>query len=212
MTATQRLRYNMQRQLKRMEERGYRFDASLKELLKTAKYQTLKSYQRNRYKKLYSTATAEIDGRIVTGTAKRAEERREAWEKRRRRQDRIDWGRVDYQDVTSQTVQFTQGDIVYQNITDLIDQYPTKGSEILKKALRSEINQYGYDAVVNALAEMPQDQIELAEKIAFYEDDTEKLHEAIEALFSGIKGTVLSQQELKELGNMMDETADFTEY
>ena len=53
LTATQKLRKLVQQQVRRMEQRGYRVDTSLKEKIKTGKYQTLKSIQKNKYKKLY---------------------------------------------------------------------------------------------------------------------------------------------------------------
>lgn len=78
LTATQKLRKLVQQQVRRMEHRGYRVDTSLKEKIKTGKYQTLKSIQRNKYKKLYESSSSEIEGKIVSGEEKRSYERSEA--------------------------------------------------------------------------------------------------------------------------------------
>lgn len=78
LTATQKLRKLVQQQVRRMEHRGYRVDTSLKEKIKTGKYQTLKSIQKNKYKKLYESSSSEIEGKIVSGEEKRSYERSEA--------------------------------------------------------------------------------------------------------------------------------------
>lgn len=78
LTATQKLRKLVQQQVRRMEHRGYRVDTSLKEKIKTVKYQTLKSIQKNKYKKLYESSSSEIEGKIVSGEEKRSYERSEA--------------------------------------------------------------------------------------------------------------------------------------
>lgn len=78
LTATQKLRKLVQQQVRRMEHRGYRVDTSLKEKIKTGKYQTLKSIQKNKYKKLYESSSSEIEGKIVSAEEKRSYERSEA--------------------------------------------------------------------------------------------------------------------------------------
>ena len=78
LTATQKLRKLVQQQVRRMEHRGYRVDTSLKEKIKTGKYQTLKSIQKNKYKKLYESSSSEIEGKIVSGEEKRSYERSES--------------------------------------------------------------------------------------------------------------------------------------
>ena len=78
---TQHERKLVQQQIRRMEERGYRIPAEVKQKIKIGKYQTLHSYHRDDYKKLYSVATGEIEGKIVLGTEYRAYERKIATEK-----------------------------------------------------------------------------------------------------------------------------------
>lgn len=75
-TATQRLRKLLQQQVRRMENRGYRINAELKEKIKNGKYQTLQSIRRNKYAKLYEGSSAEIDTNIVSGRRYRQYERK----------------------------------------------------------------------------------------------------------------------------------------
>ena len=78
---TTKLRQLVAQQIKRMEKRGFSIDDAIREKLKTGKYQTLESYRRKGYKKLYEQATYKIDGKTVTGTRGRIEERKRATEK-----------------------------------------------------------------------------------------------------------------------------------
>lgn len=99
-TATQKLRKLVQQQVRRMEQRGYRVDTSLKEKIKTGKYQTLKSIQKNKYKKLYESSSSEIEGKIVSGEQKRSYERSESARKaavtrRQRRAQQEDYSGYD---------------------------------------------------------------------------------------------------------------------
>lgn len=100
LTATHKLRKLVQQQVRRMEQRGYRVDTSLKEKIKTGKYQTLKSIQKNKYKKLYESSSSEIEGKIVSGEQKRSYERSEsakrAAETRRSRRAQQDLDRRKY--------------------------------------------------------------------------------------------------------------------
>ena len=81
-TATQKLRKNVQATIRRAEKRGIRFSDAFKKLISKAKYQTLKSLQRNKYEKLYSQGTAlSPTGEIISGTQARVLIRRESAKK-----------------------------------------------------------------------------------------------------------------------------------
>ena len=67
-TKTTKERGKLLRQIRSMEKRGYRFSEKDLQKIKSGKYyQTFYSYTRDNYKKLYSVATAEINGKTVTG-------------------------------------------------------------------------------------------------------------------------------------------------
>lgn len=87
-TATQRERKRVQQFIRRAEKRGYLFDEEFKEGLKSAKYQTLKSYTPE---KLYKNAEYVVKrnileygrGEIISGSQGRRLERKVATEKAR---------------------------------------------------------------------------------------------------------------------------------
>ena len=223
MTATQKMRNLVSRQISRMEKSGYRFDTGLKESIKSAKYQTLKSLRDNRYKKLYSSATAEIDGDTVSGSQYRQFVRREAarkasetrrnkhlhvkteeeiqWEEQRRQQDEFEKGIAD---------QFDQGQIVYNNVTSLIDKFPGDPALSLEKGLENEIKNYGLNNVMYAMGNVPERLIEEARNILYYQGSKADKHRAYKAFFDIIKGTINSLEENKEIGDVLDKMTDMS--
>ena len=193
-----------------MESRGYRIPSEMKEKIETGKYQTLKSIQNKQYIKLYKEATAEIDGEIVSGTQYRREERKRAgkkssgaskatasiFETARQEQDVLEKARADL---------YNEGEIIYDNIMELIDTYPTKGSRKLRENLKNEISRYGKEAVLQSMAQSPTQVIASAQQVIFYEDDADSIHSAYQDFADLIRGTIPSADDAKETGELMDE-------
>lgn len=226
MTATQKLRRLVQQQVRRMEKRGYRVEPEVKEKIKSGKYQTLKSYQKDKYQKLYQSSSSEVDGKIVSGKQKRIIERAESarkgaetrrqrrrlqqsnerdardWERRRREQDERD--RRDAEN-------YDEGRIAYSQINDLIEQYPTPGSRMLRNALRSEIGKYGERSVLQAMGQAPDTFIAMAQQIIYYEEESSAIHSALVSFIEVITGTILNTEESKEIGETLDEMTDMGE-
>ena len=242
LTATQKLRKLVQQQVRRMERRGYRVDTSLKEKIKTGKYQTLKSIQKNKYKKLYESSSSEIEGKIVSGEKKlsyersesakrsavtrklkreqrehdkrvfqeaydRAERQRrekelaeeEEWERKRREQDRKERRLAEL---------YNEGRIAYDNIYDLIGEYPTPGSKMLSNALRSEISKYGEEKVIQAMGTAPSTFIETAQMIIYYEEESSAIHTALVNFIEVITGVIVNGELAQDIGETMDEMTD----
>lgn len=242
LTATQKLRKLVQQQVRRMEHRGYRVDTSLKEKIKTGKYQTLKSIQKNKYKKLYESSSSEIEGKIVSGEEKRSYERSEAakragetrklkreqrehdkrvfqeaydraerqrrerelaeeeeWERKRREQDRKERRLAEL---------YNEGRIAYDNIYDLIGEYPTPGSKMLSNALRSEISKYGEEKVIQAMGTAPSTFIETAQMIIYYEEESSAIHSALVSFIEVITGVIVNGELAQDIGETMDEMTD----
>lgn len=239
LTATQKLRKLVQQQVRRMERRGYRVDTSLKEKIKTGKYQTLKSIQKNKYKKLYESSSSEIEGKIVSGEEKRSYERSEAakratetrklkreqqdldrrkydtdrdteqedysgydepeWERKRREQDRKERRLAEL---------YNEGRIAYDNIYDLIGEYPTPGSKMLSNALRSEISKYGEEKVIQAMGTAPSTFIETAQTIIYYEEESSAIHSALVSFIEVITGVIVNGELAQDIGETMDEMTD----
>ena len=268
-TKTQQLRKLVQQQVRRMESRGYRIDDAVKEKIKSGKYQTLQSLRKNRYEKLYSSASAEIDSKIVSGQQKRKYERsqtaRKAAQTRRVRRDiSVEWKTADkdklidelyglheepyeipqaepeedtydyedtYYDTTSEeelwrkervrqdrqdrvnAEMFSEGEAIYSNFLNMIDLFPTPGAKYLNNLLKSEVNQFGEDAVINSLALIDSDIIEDAQS-AIYDSDgsgsaSDRVHKNLQTLADAIKGTIMNTTESKEIGDVLDSMTDF---
>lgn len=261
-TATQRLRANVRRQISRMEQRGYFVPTEIKEKLKSAKYQTLKSYQRNKYSKLYSESTGLSDrGKIISGTEYRQQERKESarksaitrrlrksvserqyhsqdyydeweqqeefereWEQRKQEyQEQFEEQKreEDYDDVWEQQRReqdtldyinakaYQEGEIKYNEIVKLIDQYPTKGAESLKEALKNQIENYGKNNVITAIGMAPDYYVEHARQIIYYEESATAIYGAFLDFFELITGTIPTDAEAKQLGDTLDAMTDF---
>ena len=103
-----------------------------------------------------------------------------------------------------------QGEIMYQNVVDLIDKYPRAGADILQKALSAEINKYGLDLVMAGMAEAPIDVIGEAQNIVFYASSSSSIHRSITNLFDAITGTIRTLQESMALGTAMDTMTDMS--
>ena len=237
LTATQKLRKLVQQQVRRMEHRGYRVDTSLKEKIKTGKYQTLKSIQKNKYKKLYESSSSEIEGKIVSGEKKRSYERSESARKaaatrRSRRAQQVDYSGYDETEWTEADERsyrdeewerkrrerdrkerrlaelYDEGRIAYDNIYDLIGKYPTPGSKMLSNALRSEISKYGEEKVIQAMGTAPSTFIETAQMIIYYEEESSAIHSALVNFIEVITGVIVNGELAQDIGETMDEMTD----
>lgn len=247
LTPTQKLRSLVQQQVRRMEKRGYRIDSPLKEKIKSGKYQTLKSIQRDKYKKLYEAATAESEGKIISGRRKRYIERKEAAEKavktrqRAHRKTDVVWkeapsiteledelydkskrpltpdefermikAKKDARDILAAN-DIQEGNVMYNNIEEIIDKFKDKrkGASILEDALASEIEKYGINAVMEAMANAPGDIIQEAQNIAFYSGDKAERHRSLVHFFDAIIGEVRTLEADKRLGEALDRMTDF---
>lgn len=237
LTATQKLRKLVQQQVRRMERRGYRVDTTLKEKIKTGKYQTLKSIRKNKYKKLYESSSSEIEGKIVSGEKKRSYERSESARKaaatrRSRRAQQVDYSGYDETEWTEADERsyrdeewerkrrerdrkerrlaelYDEGRIAYDNIYDLIGEYPTPGSKMLSNALRSEISKYGEEKVIQAMGTAPSSFIETAQMIIYYEEESSGIHSALVSFIEVITGVIVNGELAQDIGETMDEMTD----
>lgn len=229
-TATQYLRGLVNRQIKRMERRGYTISSEVKDSIKNAKYQTLKSLQRDRYRKLYEKSTATTDtGEEVSGTRRRIQERRESTRKAqetRRRKAEIEqqeqeqerqrrWEeerRLKDEEDRQRAWQVNEGEIIYDKIMKMIDGYPTNNAMKLRSMLSNDISKYGFNHVMMSLANAPAEAISHAETIIYTisdHDTAQVIHAAFVDFANIIRGTKATTEEAKEMGDAMDEMTDF---
>lgn len=175
--------------IRRAEARGYRFDYEIPKMPKRVTSSYLKELKKKTTPEmLYRKATAIGDsGKIVSGTERRKEERKEAALKGIQKKKMVLPAPVSKPSAGA-IPKFS--DIVLSNIRALIAKYPTKGAELLEELLRYEINTYGEDKVAEACEEHTE-LIELAETIVYYSSSKERLHAALTAFAEIIQGTIL---------------------
>lgn len=221
-----------------LERSGYRFPSEFKESLPTLSWQKLRTFTRSR---LYRESTAEVEGEIVSGelakrlrrkaSAKKAVETKRrikelglknVKELRQYEKQHLEKPEIDFETITAdyfkqkrkeaEQGKYDEGEIIYQNILDLIDKYPTRGAVYLSNLLSTEIKKYGKKAVMASLANMPMDAVATAQYICIYEDDSEKIHEALHSLADMIKGYISDEEENREEEEVQDEMTDFGDF
>ena len=104
-----------------------------------------------------------------------------------------------------------EGNVMYQNIEEIIDKFKDKrkGANLLEKVLASEIEKYGKDAVMEAMANAPGNVIQEAQNIVFYNGDKADNHRALVHFFDSIIGEVRTLEADKTLGEALDRMTDF---
>lgn len=124
--------------------------------------------------------------------------------------ERMIKAKKDARDILAAT-DIQEGNVMYQNIEDIIDKFKStrKGANILEKALASEIEKYGKDAVMEAMANAPGNVIQEAQNIVFYRGDKAENHRALVNFFDSIIGEVRTLEADKTLGEALDRMTDF---
>ena len=180
LTETQKLRKSLQAKVRRMQKKGEYVPESVKQQIKEARYQTLKSMRRDKFSRL----KGEIEKAFKD----------EGWESSSDYNIPFDGYEIPY-----------QGDIIYDNVIDMIDTYPSKGSTYLRKRIKEEIRQYGRDAVVRSMSDAGEELVTVARTIAVYDESAEVIHDAIVSFFEIIHGYMPNNSETEEMADMMDE-------
>lgn len=222
-TGKQQAKYEYDKELKRIkrfikraEERGYRFEEEI--LPKRPSKITQASV--NKLKKitpnyLYGKSYALSDnGKIVSGLDKRKEERKKAsqlgWETRRRKKDVDNINKLKSDNKFRS--KFNEGYIVYQNILSMINDCQfERAREHLKSLLNNEIEQYGFDNVMNSLSQAPDRIIESATIALQYDCGAPQHESAIRELEGLLRGTIATAEELKDLQEKMDSDMYYNE-
>lgn len=216
--------------ISRAEKRGYRFPTGFVESLSELSTQKLKTFTPEKLYSEYATAILEETGEIVSGIERRAEERSLSAIKAAKTRidgkfaespegkllqeqfDQIEEQEFDTFDITKDPEYMranlvSEGRIVYENILAIIDSYPSKGSEELRRALNEEIATYGYERVCASLALAPEQAIAAAQDIIYYPTGgttSAEAHRAFMKLGDIIKGTVRSEQDARSIGEILD--------
>jgi hypothetical protein len=144
---------------------------------------------------------AVLDAEYDEYLEKRQKSQEEEWIRKRREQDIKD---------KEQAQEIDAGEVIYKQVNDLINAYPTQGSKFLDKALAKEIAKYGRDAVLQGMANAPEQVIAAAQDILYYEENSDAIHTAFIRFFETIIGTTIEDY-AEELGEVMDEMTDYDE-
>lgn len=170
-----------------------------KQLYKQAKYQTEKG-------KVSGTEGITIRRKI--GAKKGVETRK--FRKWLKTPEGRNWqSQVEAQEVYDYSSDYlpNEGEIVYDRIMEMINQYPTKGSEILKKSLEADIKKYGYENVIKGLAIAPEYAIQSAQLVVHYSGNSEtpsNEHRAYKSFFDLIRGVIPSSEDEKMIGEVLE--------
>lgn len=173
--------------MRSLEKRGYIIPENVKQQIDKGKYQTLKSYQKDGYRKLYENIKAEVNGQTVSGRRKRNLEREQAAQKAAQTK-KAKQGNIP-----------NEGEITYYTLLSLIAQNPGNGAARLQKILDDEIASYGLQAVIRGLAQAPEEAIEDAEKVVHYWDySEEEVADATNELIGILRGYKPTREDLEQ--------------
>lgn len=205
--------------IRRAESRGFRFDKSSiipprPQKPTAASVRRLQALTAN---KLYQKATyLTDDGKVVSGYKGRTLERKRAGKKAYKTQQK----RRHESEVKKQREKLIEAgvfdiprseDVLLNNIDKLLTDYPTLGAVYLKKMLNYQIKRFGRKRVAMALSRSPEDVVKVAQDIVYYESDSSSTSRAIRSMAELITGTILTDEELRDLGSIQEST-DFTDF
>lgn len=161
----------------------------------------------------------------ASGGASGRERRQQEQDKRRtqsrlkeaERKSRIDlptdrYGEVDVDALFSHLDEsFNEGNLMYTRITNMIEAYPYGGGKYLSNMLKSDVSRFGKDKVMKAMANLPSSEIDRVESILYYVGNktSEEAHNDLRAFAEAIKASILSEEELKEVGDIIEQESSY---
>ena len=208
--------------ISRAEKRGYRFDTEFKNQLTEFSTQKLKNLTP---KKLYekSQAISEETGKVITGTERRKEERKEVAQKaqetrRRHKAEREQREYYDYAERDYSEYETSYEDTILTNIESLIRQYEDSdiavrqyGSSLLQQLLDEEITNYGRKAVALACENAPAEAIRASQIVIYASDQSQKDMNIQELRNIITSGVIPSIEQSKQMGETMEAQESFEE-
>ena len=212
----------IRRFISRAEKRGYRFDTEFKNQLTELSTQKLKNLTP---KKLYekSQAISEETGKVITGTERRKEERKEVARKaqetrRKHKAEREQREYYEYSERYYSEYETSYEDTILTNIESLIRQYEDSdigvrqyGSSLLQQLLDEEITNYGRKAVALACENAPSEAIRASQIVIYASDQSQKDMNIQELRNIITSGVVPSIEQSKQMGETMEAQESFEE-
>lgn len=102
-----------------------------------------------------------------------------------------------------------QSELMMYRIQNMIDKYPYRSAEYLNNILKSDINRYGRDAVMDALEAIPSSEIDRVDTILYYPGNRSRsdTHNDLRTFAEILKGYIPDEAESKEIADIMDADA-----
>lgn len=206
-SAKQKELRRIRRRISALEKRGYTVDKGFKESLTSLSWQKLRTIKP---RQIYKEATVTTKYSTYSGTEYRKLERQRAARKgaeTRRIRQRFIANEEEYERARTliDYVDIAEGDIIWDRLKGLIDQFPTAGSEYLNRLLNDEVRRYGKDAVIKTLSNLPSSFISEIEAEIYYEAKKQNHGRTLRKLADAIKGTAASIKDEQEYGIITDE-------
>ena len=183
------LREKIERELNRLESRGYEIAPGLREKA-TKSWQSVRKYAKENFEILRRGATKEGE-KYEERERRIRSERQRASARRRRVKAKMETARV-----------------IYANVLDMIHSHETNGAAALARALSQEISTYGYFNVMFSMAGMPAEIISKAQEIVtfVYKDKagSKQLGEMMRAFFTMIHASFPTEEEERTISELSD--------
>lgn len=209
-------RNRIRRFIRNAEKRGYVFEPNLiPPKPKTITSGSVRRLSKIRPTQLYNKAYAisAVTGQPITVAQRKREIReeasRKAWETRRRKKDREDYGRVKTDRQWQEM--FHSSRLVWNKVQSMIANVGVQQSnsaDLLSNLLNSQIEQYGADIVLYSIAQSSEDFLATCEVIIKYHPSSAVSRTAVQHLHTLISGNLPSDAEQAEIDKALasDET------
>lgn len=109
----------------------------------------------------------------------------------------------------------SEGDMILQELLDMIDDVPSKAGTILRNELSRQIQNYGRDNVTKALAAIQRDNPEIIEecrKVIRYDDAGHETSKMIRRIAEAITGEVMKEEDRLQFSRIAEEAAEASDY
>ena len=194
LSARQKELNRINRYFQRWEKKGLRWTEEFKESIKSKQAKTLKELTPQKLIR-EATGMSPKTGNIVSGFDVVRERRQMAgkkgWETRKR--NRIYGEKIE------------QGEAILYQLDMIASSYGTVGAQFLMHLISTEIDKYGHDKFVIALAELDESIVEEATTLAKFDSkDNDKATQQYNKMVNMIRGAMPTTTEAKETGEVLD--------
>lgn len=212
-------RNRIKRFIRNAEKRGYVFEPNLlPPKPKTITSGSIRRLSKIRPAQLYNKAYAisAVTGQPITVEQRKREIREEAsmkaWETRRRKKDQEDYNRIKNDREWQQT--FHASKLVWDKVQSMIANVgvqQSQSADLLNNLLNSEIEKYGVDSVMYAIAQASEDFLSTCEVIIKYHPSSAVSRTAVQHLYTLISGNIPSDAEQAEIDEALGNDENWEE-